>query len=141
MKRLMVSSTVAGLFVLGLSAMTLAPSAGAANGFLVHGAHATARPAVAPHYVTPGSVWTLTTPGVGCNVETFGANHVVTTDTGFSGKWKEPTVNTIKERFPTASAKYKGTASSPTSGYTGTLKLGGTNYPGTTLTPGATAGC
>jgi hypothetical protein len=63
------------------------------------------------------------------------------TDTGFSGTWSRPTVTTIKINAPTAPAKYHGRYVSSSGSYTGTLILGGVKYPGTTLTPGATAGC
>ncbi len=142
MKRLAVSTTVAGLLTLGMAgAATLAPSAGAASPFLSNGAHARVAPAVRPAArIMPGSVWTMNAPGAGCNVWTFASSgNGVTTDTGFAGTYSKPTVNTVKAKFPTAPAKYKGTYSAGT--YTGKLKLAGVVYPGTTLTPGATSGC
>lgn len=143
MRRLAVSTAaVAGVLTLGMTAtLTLSPSAGAATGFLAGHSHAAPAVASPNTRVKPGSVWTLTVSGVGCNVQTFASGNVVTTDTGFTGTWKKPTANTIKFNYPTVPAKYKGKYSKSLDDYTGTLVLSGTAYPGTTLTPGATSGC
>ena len=141
MKRLAVSTTVAGLLTLGLAgAATLAPSAGAASPFLTNGPHARVAPAVTPAArIMPGSVWTMNSSG-GCNVWTFASSgNGVTTDTGFAGTYSKPTVSSVKAKFPTAPAKYKGTYAHGI--YTGKLVVAGVAYPGTTLTPGATSGC
>jgi hypothetical protein len=143
MRRLAVSSAaVAGVLTLGLTgASTLAPSAGAASPFLTNGAHARVAPAVTPAArIRPGSVWTMNSPGAGCNIWTFASSgNGVTTDTGFIGTYSKPTANSVKAKFPTAPAKYKGTYSAGT--YTGKLVLSGVAYPSTTLTPGSTSGC
>jgi hypothetical protein len=141
MKRMKVSTAAAaGVFTLGMAgALALAPSAGAAPGFLAGHPHAAPAAASPGARVKPGSVWTMNAPGAGCNVQTFSAGGVATTDTGFTGTWTKPTKNTFKFNYPTAPAKYSGTYTSGS--YTGRLKYAGTKYPGTTLTPGATPDC
>jgi hypothetical protein len=142
MKRLAVSTTVAGLLALGTTgALTLAPSAGATSSFLHNGAHATvAREVVPGARITPGSVWTLTVAGGGCNVWTFASSgNGVVIDSGFSGTYSKPTVNEVKAKFPTDPAKYKGTYAHGI--YTGTFVVVGLVFPGATLTPGATPDC
>lgn len=143
MKRLAVSSVaVAGVFTLGLAgASILAPSAGAATPF-VAGHPAAHTPAVSPNAkVKSGSTWTLNIPGVGCNVETFAAGNVVTTDTGFTGTWIKPTGTTLALVYPNV-ATFVGTYSSSLGDYSGKVNLAGSGkYPGSSLTPGATSGC
>lgn len=145
MKRVAVSTTVAGLLALGMAGtLTLAPPAGGTTRFVTGGAHTTrVTPAVEPTTrVKPGSVWTFTAPGPGggCNVWTFASTgNTVTTDNRFSGTWSKPNANTIKAIFPKARAKYRGKYSSGV--YTGNFTLDGVTYPDSSLTPGATSGC
>jgi hypothetical protein len=145
MKRFGVSTTAAGLLMLGMAGgLTLAPSAGATTRFLTSGAHAAgvAPSATSAAKVKPGSVWTMNAPDGGCNVWTFDTSgNGVTTDTGYDGTWTKPSSTKIKARFPAypGTWTYKGTYSGGS--YTGSLKMDGTSLPGTTLTPGATSGC
>ena len=133
------SAAVAGVLTLGLAgASAPGPVRGSSYSVRGPGLHAAAHaPAVTPAArIRPGSVWTMNSPGAGCNIWTFASSgNGVTTDTGFTGTYSKPTANSVKAKFPTAPAKYKGTYSAGT--YTGKLVLSGAAYPSTTLTPGA----
>jgi hypothetical protein len=143
MKRSAVSTaSVAGVLTLVMAgALTLASSAGAAPRLLTGGPHVAALTLAPNARVQPGSVWTLSTPIFGCNIETFSSGNVVTSDAGFSGTWTKPTTNTIRVVFPAAPEKYTGRYSKTTGSYTGKLTSGGSAIPDTTLTPGAVPSC